>query len=83
MTTLDPSAPVTAASKIFNFPRNTWYVAAWDHEVTAKQPLARTVAGRPLALWRNSDGRAVAMADACWHRLAPLSMGKLFGDEIQ
>jgi phenylpropionate dioxygenase-like ring-hydroxylating dioxygenase large terminal subunit len=82
MTTLD-SPPVTAASKIFNFPRNAWYVAAWDHEVTAKQPLARTIAGRPLALWRNSDGRAVALADACWHRLAPLSKGKVLGDEIQ
>jgi len=82
MTILD-SPPVTAASKIFNFPRNAWYVAAWDHEVTAKQPLARTIAGRPLALWRNSDGRAVALADACWHRLAPLSKGKVLGDEIQ
>ena len=82
MTILD-SPPVTAASKIFNFPRNAWYVAAWDHEVTAKQPLARTIASRPLALWRNSDGRAVALADACWHRLAPLSKGKVLGDEIQ
>ena len=27
---------------------------------------------------------AVALADACWHRLAPLSQGKLVGrDEIQ
>ena len=42
------------------------------------------VAGRPLALYRTEDGRPVALADACWHRLAPLSLGKLIGkEEIQ
>ena len=67
-------APRSATSKVFPHPLNAWYVAAWDHEVTAKAPLARTVADRPLALWRTTDGAAVALDDACWHRLAPLSM---------
>ncbi|MEP7088572.1 MAG: aromatic ring-hydroxylating dioxygenase subunit alpha [Nocardioidaceae bacterium] len=80
---VDPTAPVSLASKLFAHPRNAWYVAAWDHEVTSKEPLARTVAGQPLALWRASDGRPSALADACWHRLAPLSMGKILGDELQ
>jgi phenylpropionate dioxygenase-like ring-hydroxylating dioxygenase large terminal subunit len=80
---VDPSAPTSAASKIFAHPLNAWYVAAWDHEVTPKEPLARTVAGRPLALWRTIDGRVSALADACWHRLAPLSKGKILGDELQ
>ncbi|MFV2119321.1 Rieske 2Fe-2S domain-containing protein [Streptomyces sp. Act-28] len=75
--------PATAAAKIFNYPRNAWYAAAWDHEVTGRQPLARTIAGVPLALWRNTEGRAAALADACWHRLAPLSMGRVLGDELQ
>ena len=79
----EATAPTTAAAKIFNYPRNAWYVAAWDYEVTDKKPLARTVAGVPLALWRNTEGRAVALADACWHRLAPLSKGKIIGDELQ
>ena len=66
-----------------DYPRNAWYVAAWDYEITRK-PLARTIAGRPLAMYRTEDGRPVALADACWHRLAPLSMGKMVGkDEIQ
>lgn len=76
------ASPYTA--KLLTFPLNAWYVAAWDHEVTARQPIARTIAGRPLALYRTKAGRPVALADACWHRLAPLSLGKLIGeDEIQ
>ncbi|WP_449279456.1 aromatic ring-hydroxylating dioxygenase subunit alpha [Leucobacter sp. GX0328] len=74
----------STVAKLLSYPLNGWYVAAWDHEVTAKGILARTIAGRPLAIYRTQDGRPVALADACWHRLAPLSQGKLMGnDEIQ
>jgi phenylpropionate dioxygenase-like ring-hydroxylating dioxygenase large terminal subunit len=73
----------STTNKVLGYPLNAWYVAAWDHEVTRK-PMARRIANRPLALYRTEDGRAVALADACWHRLAPLSMGKVMaGDEIQ
>lgn len=73
----------TTVAKVLPHPLNAWYVAAWDHEVT-RTILARTIADRPLALYRTEDGRAVALADACWHRLAPLSLGKLIGnDQIQ
>jgi phenylpropionate dioxygenase-like ring-hydroxylating dioxygenase large terminal subunit len=65
-------------NKVLDHPRNAWYVAAWDHEV-GRTPLARTIADRPLALYRTLDGHAVALADACWHRLAPLSLGALVG----
>jgi phenylpropionate dioxygenase-like ring-hydroxylating dioxygenase large terminal subunit len=74
----------TVAAKIFPHPVNAWYALAWDHEVTSRSILARTVANRPMAVYRTDDGRPVALADACWHRLAPLSMGKLLGgEEIQ
>ncbi|NMO01987.1 aromatic ring-hydroxylating dioxygenase subunit alpha [Gordonia sp. TBRC 11910] len=59
-------------------PRNAWYAAAWDREVT-RQPSPVRVDGIPLVLYRTEDGRPVALADACWHRLAPLSMGQLVG----
>ncbi|MEC3853905.1 aromatic ring-hydroxylating dioxygenase subunit alpha [Paenarthrobacter ureafaciens] len=73
----------TTTNKTLAYPLNAWYAAGWDHEVTRK-PLARKIADRPLALYRTEDGRAVALSDACWHRLAPLSMGKVVGrDEIQ
>jgi phenylpropionate dioxygenase-like ring-hydroxylating dioxygenase large terminal subunit len=65
-------------NKVLGHPLDVWYVAAWDHEVN-RTPLARTIADRPLALYRTEGGTAVALADACWHRLAPLSMGTLVG----
>jgi phenylpropionate dioxygenase-like ring-hydroxylating dioxygenase large terminal subunit len=64
------------------FPLNAWYVAAWTHEVGRREILARTVCNRKLALWRKTDGTAVALEDACWHRLLPLTMGWLEGDEL-
>ena len=73
----------STTTKITNFPLNAWYVAAWDYEVT-RTPLARRICDRPLALYRTEEGKPVALADACWHRLAPLSMGKAVGkDGIQ
>jgi len=73
----------STTNKVLNYPLNTWYVAAWDHEVTRKL-ISRKVADKPLAIYRTEDGRPVALADACWHRLAPLSMGKVLPkDEIQ
>lgn len=63
------------------FPRNAWYVAAWDAEV-GRQLLPRTICGHDMVLYRRLDGQPVALADSCWHRLVPLSVGRLVGDEI-
>ncbi len=65
-----------------SFPLNAWYVAAWSHEVGPREPLARTICNKKLVLWRKSDRSVAALEDACWHRLLPLSMGWLEGDEI-
>jgi vanillate O-demethylase monooxygenase subunit len=64
------------------FIRNQWYVAAWDNEV-GRQPLARTLLGEPVALYRKLDGTVVAFADACPHRMLPLSMGMVEGDHLR
>src|SRR5687768_15237155 len=64
-----------------DFPSNAWYAAAWDVDVQARlQP--RTIAGRPVVLCRRRDGGCVALEDACWHRLLPLSKGRLDGDRV-
>ena len=67
-------------ASVRHFPLNAWYAAAWDHEV-GRNLLPKTIAGRPIVFYRTTAGRPVALADACWHRLAPLSMGKLRGDD--
>jgi len=64
------------------FVRNQWYVAGWDHEV-GRKPLARTICGEPVVLYRKLTGEAVALSDACPHRLLPLSMGVIEGDNLR
>ena len=34
-----------------------------------------------MVFYRTTAGRPVALANACWHRLVPLSMGRLRGDD--
>ena len=63
--------------------RNAWYVAAWTHELEAGRIQARTIADQPLALYRTSDGTIVAFEDRCCHRFAPLTMGRLEGDNLR
>ncbi|MGZ3411726.1 MAG: aromatic ring-hydroxylating dioxygenase subunit alpha [Xanthobacteraceae bacterium] len=65
-----------------SFPLNAWYAVAWDHEVGKREPLGRTVCNQRVVMWRKSDGTVAALEDACWHRLAPLSLGSLNGDDI-
>ncbi len=64
------------------FPLNCWYTAAWAGEV-GRSPLARTIAGEPVMLYRTGEGRAIALEDRCCHRNLPLSMGHIEGDEVR
>ncbi|HEY2337397.1 MAG TPA: aromatic ring-hydroxylating dioxygenase subunit alpha [Burkholderiales bacterium] len=64
------------------FVRNSWYVAAWDHEVTRTMK-RRILLDEPVVLYRKDDGMPVALEDRCCHRQAPLSMGKLLGNIVQ
>ncbi len=61
---------------------NTWYVAGWDAEIDS-EPLARTICGVPMVLYRKLDRSVVALRDACPHRLLPLSMGIREGNSIR
>ncbi|MGY4256347.1 phenylpropionate dioxygenase-like ring-hydroxylating dioxygenase large terminal subunit [Bradyrhizobium sp. USDA 4516] len=65
------------------FLRNTWYVAAWNHELIDGKMVARTILERPIVLYRGSSGKVVALDDRCCHRAAPLSMGRIEGDDIR
>ena len=63
------------------FPLNAWYAAAYDVEVRHAL-LPRTICNEKLVLYRRTDGQVAALEDACWHRLMPLSLGRLEGDEV-
>lgn len=65
------------------FARNCWYVAAENHAVPHDKPMAVTVASENIVVYRDSKGGVVAMADMCPHRLAPLSLGRIEGDDIR
>lgn len=63
--------------------RNAWYIAGWANEVTREKPLARVLLNEPVVIYRKADGTPVALEDRCCHRLAPLSIGRIEGDELR
>ena len=70
-----PPAPSSPPS-VVRLPPD-WYVACLSRDLRRRRPLARTVLGIPLALFRDGTGRAVALLDRCPHRNVPLSCGQV------
>jgi vanillate monooxygenase len=64
------------------FLRNRWYCAALADEIGAA-PLGRVFLGEPVAMFRTASGEIVALEDRCCHRRAPLSKGKVEGDNLR
>jgi phenylpropionate dioxygenase-like ring-hydroxylating dioxygenase large terminal subunit len=72
-----PAAPATSP-----FVLNAWYAIGWETDIgRSLKPF--TVCGVPLLAYRRFDRTIAAIADACWHRGLPLSMGRLVGDEVE
>jgi phenylpropionate dioxygenase-like ring-hydroxylating dioxygenase large terminal subunit len=63
------------------FIERAWYVACLTRQLGAA-PLARTVLGTPLVLFRAPSGPA-ALVDRCPHRNAPLSRGRVRSGELE
>lgn len=64
------------------FVRNCWYCAGWSTDLGVR-PVRRTFLAEEVVLFRDSKGEAKALAGTCPHRFAPLSRGKVVGDNIQ
>jgi phenylpropionate dioxygenase-like ring-hydroxylating dioxygenase large terminal subunit len=64
-----------------SFPLNAWYAAAWDVDIRHAL-FPRTICGKHVVMYRQSNGSVCALEDACWHRLVPLSKGRLDGDMV-
>ena len=63
------------------YPLNAWYPAAWGHEIR-RELFARKICDTNVVLYRRTDGEVAALEDACWHRLLPLSLGRLIDDQL-
>jgi vanillate O-demethylase monooxygenase subunit len=63
--------------------RNAWYMAGWSRDLPTGAPLAVTILDEPLVLYRNDAGGPVAFEDRCCHRLAPLSQGRVEGNDLR
>jgi phenylpropionate dioxygenase-like ring-hydroxylating dioxygenase large terminal subunit len=66
-----------------DFLLDTWYVAAWDHELIDGRLLGRTILEQPVLLYKGDSGRVVALDERCCHRGARLSKGRLEGDCVR
>ena len=64
------------------FLNNYWYVAANSEELKDK-PIARIILGNPIVLFRGKSGKIRALDDRCAHRLTPLSLGRIDGDQLE
>jgi phenylpropionate dioxygenase-like ring-hydroxylating dioxygenase large terminal subunit len=63
------------------FIHNAWYVIALAGEV-GRTPLARTVLGHSIVLFRTTSAAVVALQNRCCHRSFPLAHGRVEQDTI-
>ena len=63
------------------FPRRWWYPVARSSELRGK-PLAVTMMGTPLVVFRGPDGTPGVVLDRCPHRNYPLSLGRVTDDGL-
>ena len=61
--------------------KNAWYAAGWSENL-GDAPMARTFHDQPIVIFRSESGCLSALYDACPHRFAPLSRGRIEGERI-
>ena len=62
--------------------KTLWHPVALTEAVT-NAPLAATLLGESLVLWRSTDGQAHAWLDRCPHRGARLSLGRVHENRLE
>lgn len=76
-------APPTKARHSVARMTDYWYVVCESRELKARKPLAVTLWGTPLVVFRTHSGVAGALLDRCPHRNVPLSKGAVRGDCLE
>lgn len=61
---------------------NHWYIAFASKEVKRGKLYSKTILGRKILIYRDSQGVPAAIEDRCCHRNVPLSLGWQEGDAI-
>jgi phenylpropionate dioxygenase-like ring-hydroxylating dioxygenase large terminal subunit len=64
------------------FLRNHWYVAAVTEDLS-QGLVSRKILGEQVTLFRNGEGKPIAVSDICPHRFAPLHKGKVVDGTIE
>lgn len=63
-------------------PLRHWYILAMSGEL-GDRPIARTLFGMPIVLFRDGAGKPGALLDRCPHRNVPLSPGRVVEGRIE
>jgi phenylpropionate dioxygenase-like ring-hydroxylating dioxygenase large terminal subunit len=56
--------------------RRYWHPVAWSKDLAA-EPVATTLLGERIVIWRDASGQSRAFADLCLHRGTALSLGSV------
>lgn len=70
--------PNTSAARI----ADDWYAVCRSRDLR-KKPIAFTLLGVPLAVFRDDAGGVGALLDRCPHRNVPLSLGRVNGGQLE
>jgi phenylpropionate dioxygenase-like ring-hydroxylating dioxygenase large terminal subunit len=62
--------------------KDFWYVACLARELPRDRPIARTIFGRSVVLWRDEHGAPRAALDRCLHRATALSRGVVIDGKL-
>jgi phenylpropionate dioxygenase-like ring-hydroxylating dioxygenase large terminal subunit len=65
------------------FLTDIWWFAALGSDVKPGGMARHEIMGEPVLIGRTRAGRLFAIRDVCPHRAAPLSAGKIHGDEVE
>ena len=65
------------------FLSQSWYVAAWSHQLLPGQLRTLRMLAQPVVLFRDAAGQVHALEDRCPHRGVPLSLGSVQADAVQ
>src|SRR5688572_22963373 len=66
-------------ASVVHLPRH-WFIACRSRDLAARKPLATTLFGTPLVMFRDEHGKAGTLLDRCPHRNVPLSLGDVIKD---